>query len=281
LTVVILIGYRYDITLWDWIKLLIVPAVIAGVGLWFNRQQRERELEIAERRTQDEALQAYLDQIGQLLLVTNRPLRRSKQYAAARTQARAQTLTVLTRLNGVRKGSVVQFLYEAALLRKEGLVVDLIGANLREADLSGRALIRANLVGTELIDANLHGADLGEAELSHAHLHNAKLIDANLIGADLTLADLSSAQLNEAGLRRADLSYANLSNANLVGADLSNANLVGADLIEADLTLANLSGATLLEADLSRANLGKANLGKANLVGTVLSKTNLTKRLRQ
>ena len=47
LTVAVLIGYRYRITLWDWIKLLIVPAVIAGGGLWFNRQQRERELEIA------------------------------------------------------------------------------------------------------------------------------------------------------------------------------------------------------------------------------------------
>jgi hypothetical protein len=47
LTVVILIGYRYDITLWDWIKLLIVPAVIAGGNLWFNRQQRERELRVA------------------------------------------------------------------------------------------------------------------------------------------------------------------------------------------------------------------------------------------
>jgi len=43
LNVAILIGYRYGITLWDWIKLLIVPAVIAGFGLWFNAQQREGE----------------------------------------------------------------------------------------------------------------------------------------------------------------------------------------------------------------------------------------------
>ena len=32
LTIAILVGYRYDITLWDWIKLLVVPAVIADVG---------------------------------------------------------------------------------------------------------------------------------------------------------------------------------------------------------------------------------------------------------
>jgi hypothetical protein len=64
-TIAVYIGYRYDITLWDWLNLLVVPVVIAGVGIWFNRQQRERELEIAEHRTQDEALQAYLDVMSQ------------------------------------------------------------------------------------------------------------------------------------------------------------------------------------------------------------------------
>jgi len=79
LTIAVLIGYRYGITLWDWIKLLIVPAAIAGGGIWFNRQQRKRELEIAreqreqdakiaESRTQDEALQAYLDQMSGMLI---------------------------------------------------------------------------------------------------------------------------------------------------------------------------------------------------------------------
>ena len=37
LTIAILIGYRYHITLWDWIKLLIVPAVNAGGGIWQQR----------------------------------------------------------------------------------------------------------------------------------------------------------------------------------------------------------------------------------------------------
>jgi len=35
LTVAVLIGYRYDKTLWGWLKLLVVPAVIAGGGIWF------------------------------------------------------------------------------------------------------------------------------------------------------------------------------------------------------------------------------------------------------
>jgi len=129
LTTTVLIGYRYGITLWDWIKLLIVPAVIAGGGIWFNRQQRERELEIArqqreqeleiaERRTQDEALQAYLDEMSNMLLPnTDQPsLYQAQAGDRLSSVARARTLTVLSRLDGQRKAQVVQFLYEAGLI---------------------------------------------------------------------------------------------------------------------------------------------------------------------
>src|SRR5829696_6779953 len=106
-------------TLWDWLKLLIIPAVLASVGLWFNRQQREQELQTADRRAQDEALQAYLDQIGQLLLDKDPSLRQAKEDDEVRTLARARTLTVLGRLDGERKGSIVQFLGESTLIQKE------------------------------------------------------------------------------------------------------------------------------------------------------------------
>jgi hypothetical protein len=43
LGILTLIGLPFGITLWEWVKLLIVPAVIAAGGLWFNTQQRERE----------------------------------------------------------------------------------------------------------------------------------------------------------------------------------------------------------------------------------------------
>jgi hypothetical protein len=63
-----LVGQPFGITLWDWIKLLVIPVVIAGGGLWFNAQQREGEQRIANERAQDEALQAYLDQMSDLLI---------------------------------------------------------------------------------------------------------------------------------------------------------------------------------------------------------------------
>jgi hypothetical protein len=181
LSFLVAIGFYYGITLWDWVKLLIVPAVIAGGGLWFNRQQRERELEsareqrereveIADRRVQDEALQAYLEQIGNLLLDKDRPLRQSKEGNEVRTLARAQTLTVLRRLDGERKGRVLQFLYDSGLISRECPVLALSKTDLSEADLSEAFLVGANLSG-----ANLSGTVLNGANLSYASLADAKV----------------------------------------------------------------------------------------------------------
>jgi hypothetical protein len=181
-----------------------IVTVIAGGGLWFNRQQRERELEtareqqereveIAERRTQDEALQAYLDQMGQLLLDKDRPLRQSTEGAEVRTLARARTLTLLSRLDRAGKRSAVQFLYESGLVDKEQRVVDLVGADLIRADLSGAILSGAILSG-----AILSGAILSEARLSEATLRGAHVDEADLSGANLSYADLSYANLSQA-----------------------------------------------------------------------------------
>src|SRR5215210_3712614 len=108
-------------TFWDWLSLLIVPIVLALGGYLFNRsesrrtkddaeRQRKADRHIADQRAQDAALQAYLDHIGELLLDKDKPLRDSKEDDEGRTLARARTLTVLRRLDGERKGRVLQFL---------------------------------------------------------------------------------------------------------------------------------------------------------------------------
>src|SRR5215217_191957 len=126
-------------TLWDWLQLLIIPAVLAGVGLWFNRQQREQEQQTADRRAQDEALQAYLDHMSAMLIPNNDQLSLSDEHSpnSLKTVARARTLTVLPRLDGGRKARVVQFLYESNLIAKDRAVLDLSGTNLSGADLRG------------------------------------------------------------------------------------------------------------------------------------------------
>ena len=98
------------------------------------------------------------------------------------------------------------------------------------ADLGG--------VDADLIGANLRGADLGLMRL---------------VGAALIEADLEGAYLRRTDLRGADLSRANLRGANLEGANLEGADLFGADLFGAKLGRANLTGADLTEADLRQA----------------------------
>src|SRR5215213_3652333 len=113
-------------TLWDWLQLLIIPAVLAGGGLWFNRQQREQELQTADRRAQDEARQAYLDQMSDMLISNKDQPSLSDEHPpdSLKTVARARTLTVLPRLAADRKARVVQFLYESGLITKGRPIVD-------------------------------------------------------------------------------------------------------------------------------------------------------------
>jgi hypothetical protein len=54
-------------TLWDWLDLLIVSAVLAILGLWFNRAQRGRDEYIQSQRAEDDALEKYLDCASKLL----------------------------------------------------------------------------------------------------------------------------------------------------------------------------------------------------------------------
>jgi uncharacterized protein YjbI with pentapeptide repeats len=281
-------GFR-GMTVRNWLELLIVPLVLVGIGLLFENQQAERqrameaqqqaleerraeaERELAEQRAQDEALQAYLDQMSGLLL--ERDLRTSEKGSEVQTLARARTLTVLERLDPGRKTAVMRFLGEAVLIQRgEGRdpIIDLGGADLSDADLN-----EADDYSGFLRGASLNEADLSDADLRWAHLRDADLYDANLSDAFLSYADLNNAFLFHADLRDADLRWADLYDANLKEADLSNASLRGADLNNAWLHLADLRDADLSEAYLRDADLSAANLNNANLRDANLSDANL------
>jgi hypothetical protein len=157
------------------------------------QQQAETDRGIAEQRRQDDTLQAYLDQIGQLLLDKERPLRQWKKGDKGQTLARARTLTVLARLDGDRKGSVLQFLYESKLITEY------------KVDTHPKFDVTVEIV------LEFHGADLSESNLSRISLsgsdpNTSEPIVANLSLTNLSGADLSWAALDRAGLIRPDLS---------------------------------------------------------------------------
>src|SRR5215218_7137713 len=176
-------------TLWDWLQLLVVPAMLALVGVLLAEAQENIQQQAEESRAQDEALQAYLEGMGNLLL--DEGLLTSQEDEEVRTLARARTLTILGRVDGARKRSVVQFLYESQLIEKDKPIVRLSGADLTDADLSGADLRVADLRRADLRRAVLFGADLSDAvlfdaDLSDAFLGGADLSDARLGGADLS-----------------------------------------------------------------------------------------------
>jgi uncharacterized protein YjbI with pentapeptide repeats len=175
------------------------------------------------QHAQDEALQAYLDQMSTLLL--EKDLRDSEAGSEVRTLALARTHTVLESLGPSRKSELMQFLLEADLV--EGLdgrdpIIELGTADLKGANLTGAVMPFAYLSG-----ANLRGADLGGIILSDADLRDADLRDVTLTRPD-----------QKAFLRRA----------HLLGADLSGANLRGAEGFtneEIEQEASSLEGATM------------------------------------
>jgi len=202
--------------LWDWLQLLsalAIPVVLAAAGFWFTAQQEahqlaiedhraEAERELAQQRAKDEALQAFLEQMGQLLL--EKKLRTSKEGSAVMTLAKARTVTALQRLDANHNRIILRFLREAKLIRAEPerrhgehSVVSLTSANLEGADLKG-----ADLHSLDLEDADLTGADLTGANLRDTYLHSIQLERANLQGADLTSAVLNDAKVTDEQLAK-------------------------------------------------------------------------------
>jgi len=235
-------------TLWDWLNLLGVlgiPVVVGFGAAWFTAQQGK----VSERENKDnqreKALQDYIDKMSELLL--DKHLRDSQPKNEVREVARVRTLTVLSRLDGERKRSVLKFLHESDLLKKDKPIIDLNEADLREAHLDEAQLIEANLCKAKLMEANLS--------------------KVNLEGANLSRANLSRANLNGANLSRANLNGAKLIGANLYGVDLIGADLGDAKLIGAKIWYSFLEEASLTNTDLSGASLRGLDLEKTVLLG--------------
>lgn len=265
-------------TLWDWLQLLVVPAVLALGALWFNKSQKDTELriadkaraadreiagqarkadsDIAEARQRQATLEAYFDRMTELLL--EHDLRKSAKDSDVRSIARARTVAVLRSLDGDRNRQLLAFLRTSKLLERYQPIIALAGT-----DLSGADLRRTDLSNVDLSGTNLNGANLSMADLKSADLREARLWKATLHGTNLQEANLREAAPLEAILFEAILSGTDFRRADLRGADLRFVFLTKANLQQANLSEADLSWAYLNEADLSGSNLREANLREA------------------
>ena len=220
-------------TLWDWLGLLIVPAVLALGAIWFNKTQKETELriadearkaelQIAEGRQRQATLEAYYDRMTELLL--EHGLRKSEPDSEVRSIAKARTIAVVKSLDKERNKQLFSFLITSELITAKTPVIDLRGADLEGSDL--------------------RGVSLGSSRNSHLWIAHA-FVDNSPAGIDLAGANLALARLD----------YANLSGVNLREVDLGKASLVGCDLRYSNLRLAHIRSADFANARLDYANL--------------------------
>lgn len=295
-----------DKTLWDYLQLLIVPALLATLGVGLNEAANKRQHRDAKERYQQEVIREYCNVMAELLF--EKDLRKKKSGDPMTDVAEAYTLNVLEALDGSHKRGLIRLLYKTNLIEGNIPIVSLQeGGALAKADLSGMYLWKVNLVGTDLRNADLQDASLSLAYLAGANLREANLRKARLWRANFRHADMEAADLSGANLIDADLYRTNLAgvilqnalyskntifpqgfdprthgalfigrNADLQGADLKRAFLRFVDLQNAILKGANLSQAQLYKADLKNADLTSANLKEAHLAEADLRGAQLT-----
>ncbi len=244
-------------TLWDWLDLLVIPAVLgAGVFLLNRAERRAQERRSADDRRQ-QALQEYLDWIDDLIL--NDGLSQSKRGDKVQLRATGRTHSVLSSLDGRRKAKVVLFLLAKGLLRATFRtpkpvgnqephgrgVIDMAGADLSEVELAG-----ANLSSVDLGGAILRGADLGGALLDTAILSDAKLVAARMTGLDVEWIDLTDADLTGADLTGSRFAGAFFERATLTGAILRRTTIhpLGEDALPLNCATLKVAGADVRSA---------------------------------
>lgn len=201
--------YQPAKTLWDWLNLLGVFAIPAAI-LWFTVRQAQVSKEENIDNQREAEMQAFIDKI---LNLEFQSVLSKGPAIGVKVMAEERTKIVLRRLDLARKVTVLQFLYDRGLIYVDQGPINLHGANLSEADMSGFLITSICLSKTSLCQANLSKAklrlaDLSGANLSGANLNGVDLSSANLEGADLSGANLDGADLGWANLDGADLSFA-------------------------------------------------------------------------
>jgi hypothetical protein len=169
-------GFRGK-TVWDWLELLLIPGLVVIFGtLLTTFQQDVRQVKIEEARLQDAALQAYLAQMSEVLLLENSLRAPGADNEEVRALARARTLMILRTVDPSLKTRVMNFLLEANLVQAtDGRTptIRLSGANLREVHMVDTNLSNVQLVNADLRRADLRGADLRGADLRGADLEGS------------------------------------------------------------------------------------------------------------
>lgn len=300
-----------DRTLWDFLEIIIVPAIAAYVvgnfTLFINYWQQQNTKALAEReekaqealaeseakaQRQDQLERRLQDYISEMqALILDRNLKGSKtpklliyerktgvsQVSNAviddnvRQIARTRTFSTIKSLDVSRNLILFTFLQEAGLLKPQQDTGEPI-VDLSHINLRGIDLTRVNLSETKLVDANLTSANMQGADLRNTSLIDTSLRHANLSNAILTDAYLVGTFLNYSNLENADLSYVRTDWFYQENPPRGNDKVT---MVTGHSTSVHFLGANLSNAFLFGADLSDSVLTKANLTRAYLKQVNL------
>jgi hypothetical protein len=245
-------------TLWDWMKLLLVPIILALGGLLFTQMDRlnsTRTQELDRERLQVDRKQAQQDrEQAQQELELNRRGQITERFTRAIDQLGA-TYDAGYRTFEIRLGGIYA-LEQIARDSEEDYwpIMEVLTAYVRQhapwIPVEAQQGEEASREATETTKVLPPDPDI-QAITDVLRRRNRYFGHGEPEPLDLTLANLSGANLSGANLSEANLSEANLSEANLSEANLKGADLKGADLKGADLQEAILQGANVTDEQLA------------------------------
>jgi len=256
-------------TLWDWLELLIIPIILGGGAIWFNSQEKRREIDIAEDRQRENILRDYFDKMSDLLLKEHLIEKKNIDKIIVDV-AQVKTVTALRGLDKNRKIQLIQFLQDANLIDFILKGAPLSNINLNGANLKGINLEGANLVQGHLRESNLEGANLQGANLQSIIIEKTSLIMANMEGVDLSGSSINFCDFSEVNLKESNLEKAHLENTILNWANMENTNLAFAHIKKTDFVVAHLEYAGLEEVHLEKSHFEGAYLNWAFLENAYL-----------
>lgn len=249
-----------DKTFWDWLRLLVVPSVLAFGAVVIEARFRAQQVETEAARMRALVTREFVDKVAELVIHADlKGDQEDPKIAAVKTVAQARTNLVLEQVDFLGRLRLVNFLLDMALVQQ--------GPGCRGRDVEVREDRVISLAGLDLAsdpgpnqkfesddDRYRGNSDDTWAEWSRKCLNGVDLKNSDLQGVRMSQW-MQKSNLFKANLRNGRLRYSDLS-----GAFLRVTNLQGADLRKADLSGADLRGADLRSADLTGANVAAAKL---------------------
>ncbi|CAF3703307.1 unnamed protein product [Rotaria sp. Silwood1] len=220
--------------------LLLIPAAIAIIAIFIqkhdmdmNIKNRENDLYINQlQRDSDEQLALYLanetvfsnyvKNMGDVILYS--PVQfQGQQYIVTR----ALTSTILRQLDVDRKRLVIQFLYDATILRRYTSIFDTHTTSENERNLDGVVLDQVNFSG---------GLNLSRIVLRSVSLVNATFSNSNLYASDFSNSILTGVNFSNTKLTRVKFLNVELQKTDFTGASVKNIQLIRANLSQSTIT---------------------------------------------